>query len=136
MEYKKRLKARLYTGVVYAVIAVALMVFGFFMNIEMASPFGLMFLVLGIARIRNYFYITKDEERMKKLEISETDERNIKIWKEARNLAFVCYVLIATLGIVVAYLLGYNNIGLFLSYNTLVIMLIYFICYFIMRKKY
>lgn len=52
MEFKKKLKIRFYTAVSYLLIGLAMMVVGLWKGVEVASSFGLMFLIIGIARIR------------------------------------------------------------------------------------
>jgi len=91
--------------------------------------------VVGIARIRHYFLITKNEETIQKREVAESDERNIYISSKARSIAFYIYVLAVSLAVIVFHILGKTEIAVFLSYTVCLLLAIYWITYFIVRKK-
>ena len=67
MDFKKKLKTRLYFGISYIVIGVAMIIVALTVNgtSEYLSPFGTALLVIGIARVRNHSIITKSDETIK-----------------------------------------------------------------------
>lgn len=136
MDYKKKLKIRLYTAFAIFAAGIAMMIIGYLKSYEVVSSFGLMWLVIGIAHILKHFRITKNEETLHKYEVAETDERNIKIWEQARNLTFTVYIILASLMIVVLYILNLQTYGMLLSINLMVLVVIYWVCYFITSRKY
>ncbi len=136
MRFTEKLKARAGTAIIIGITGVVLMVVGFVKQTEMASSFGLMFLVIGIARILQYMHITKDADTLKKHEIAETDERNVMLWTKARALAFSVYIIIAAIAVVVLYLFDMNEQAKVVSYSLSTFVLIYWVCYIIIRKKY
>lgn len=136
MDFKKRIKTRLYVGIAYIFLGIA-MISITFLNItdnEFVSSFGLALALMGLVRIRNYFLITRNDEALKKQEIAETDERNISIINKARGMAFIAYIMIAALSVIVLALLGYNEIARWISYSVALLVAIYWVCYIIYRK--
>ena len=136
MDFKKRIKTRLYVGIAYIFLGIA-MISITFMNItdnEFVSSFGLALALMGLVRIRNYFLITRNDETLKKQEIAETDERNISIINKARGMAFIAYIMIAALSVIVLALLGYHEIARWISYSVALLVAIYWVCYIIYRK--
>ena len=62
MEYKKKLKQRLYIAIIYIALGV-MMITGIFViktDNDFISSFGFAMIIMGIVRIRNYFLITKN----------------------------------------------------------------------------
>lgn len=136
MSYKKKLKKRLYIAIAYLCIAVVLFVAAIFTENENASMFSTIFLILGLARIRQYKHITKDEETLRQREIMETDERNIMIWNKARSLTFTVYITVVGVSAIILQFIGKYEIVKILSLNIWIFTIIYWICYLIIRKKY
>ncbi len=134
MDFRKKLKIRFYSAILFIVIGIALISVCLFNGNDTTSSIGLMFIIMGIARVKQYKHITKNEETCHKREIAETDERNVKIWTNARSLAFSIYIIIACAGIILLYLINLNEYALMLSWNVFAATIIYWICYFIIRK--
>ena len=137
MEFKKKLKTRLYIGIIYIALGV-LMIAGTGLtknDNEFMSSFGIALVVLGIVRIRNYFMITKNEETIRKQEIAETDERNLSILNRAKSSAFSIYVLTLGTAVIVLSLFDMHDIAQWISYAVCLLVVIYWICYWVYRKK-
>ena len=97
MDYKKKLKQRLYYGVICIVLGV-IMIIGVTATKsenEYISAFGFAVAMVGIARIIQYLKITKNEDSIKKQKINETDERNLSIIQKAKSATFSIYLLIS-----------------------------------------
>ena len=138
MEYRKKLKARLIFSFVLLITGIGIIITsnlfadksGFF------SPFGLGLAVINLVRIRNYFIITRNKDKLKSQEIAETDERNLMIANKAKSIAFYIYVLMSCAAVIVLQLFNKTEIGTYISFSVCAMLLIYWVCYFIIRKKY
>lgn len=137
MDFKKKLKIRLYTAISYIVLGVALIVIAFItkMENEYFSPLGFAFAVIGIARVKQYFLISKNEETIKKQEIRETDERNIAIANKAKSVSFSLYILVSCIAIIILQILGKSDLASILGLTVCALLIFYWISYFIIRKK-
>ena len=137
MEFRKKLKVRLYLAIAYIVIGLALTVlFNVLENgSEYLSTFGLVLIVVGIARLRNYRRITKTEESVKKQEILETDERNVDIVQRAKNAAFNVFVILLSIAIIVLQFLDLAVYVQTLFGVMCVLLVVYWVSYWIIRKR-
>lgn len=136
MDFRKKLKIRLFIAIGYVVLGLAMIVV---FNIiktenEFLSSFGFALAVIGIVRIRNYMMITKNEETITKRQIAETDERNISIANKAKSVSFIIYVMLACVSVIVLELFDKTQLAIILSGTVYVLILIYWISYWIIRK--
>ncbi len=138
MEFKKKLKTRLYLAISYIVLGVGMIAAGFITGTDnqFVSSYGLALAVVGIVRLKQYFRITKNEERIRKQEIAETDERNIAIVHKARSITFSIYVLLACVVVIVLSFMQLHQAAMWISFSVFVLIAIYWITYFIVRKRY
>ncbi len=136
MEFKKKIQIRLYISISYVVIGIAIMLISYFYENDMLSSLGLVFVVMGIARLRQYRRIVKNEEIFLKRKIAETDELNVKIWTEAKSLAFSSYIFILGVCCIILQILNKKELAIAFSYNIMIFIAIYWICYYITKKKY
>lgn len=137
MDFEKKLKQRLYVAIIYTVLGMALIIGAVLTKTDngVISSFGCVFTVLGIARIRNYFIITKNEETLRKQKIAETDERNISIVNKARSVTFAIYGLISGIAIFILSLLNMNEIARILAFSLCTLLLIYLVAYWVIGKR-
>lgn len=137
MEFKKKLKSRLYVGIIYMAIGVIMIAGTNAAKTEnmFTSHFGLVIAVMGLVRIRNYRIITRNEETIKKQEIAETDERNLLIVQKARSTAFFVYILLACTVVIILSLFDMSDMGQWIAYSLFALLIIYWICYWVYRKK-
>ena len=136
MEFKKKLKVRLYYGIGCTVLGVLMMILGFLRTEEYISSLGLMFLIIGIARVIQYRRITQTEESLRQREIAEKDERNVLLWTKARSLTFTIYSIVLALAVKILQLMEVELIPQILAYCLFTMVLIYWICYFALSRKY
>lgn len=137
MDFKKKLRTRLYIAISYIILGVALIVTAFIteMENEYFSPLGFAFAVIGIARVKQYFLISKNEETIKKQEIRETDERNISISNKAKSLSFSLYILLSCVAVIILQILGKSDLASILGLTVCALLIFYWVSYFIIRKK-
>lgn len=136
MDFKKRMKIRLWTNIIYILLGIAMIVVGFITKTEneFVSSFGLTLTVVGLVLIKRN--IVTSEEKLKRREIAENDERNIAIVHKARSWAFSFYVILGCLAVIVLSLLSLNDIASWIGVGVFSLIAIYWICYFVVRRKY
>ncbi|MBP3390209.1 MAG: hypothetical protein J6L58_00770 [Clostridia bacterium] len=137
MDFRKKLRTRLYLAISYIVIGAVMIAASFITKTtnEFVSSFGFALLLIGIVRIRNHFIITKNDETIKKQEIAETDERNISIANRAKSLSFTLYVFAASITVIVLQILEMGELASVIGFTVCALIIIYWISYFIIRKK-
>lgn len=137
MDFKRKLKIRLFTAISYTILGLSMIIIFNIIETENSflSSFGFALIIIGIAKIRNYILITKDEETIKKCEITETDERNICIANKAKSVSFIVYVILACISVVILEILNKHHLATILSSTVCVLILIYWISYWIISKK-
>ncbi len=136
MDFRTKLKIRLYTAIAFLILGIGLIIiFCIFPN-DNSFIYGLgpALAVIGIARIKHYFIITKNDERIRKQEIAEADERNISVSNRAKNLAFTLYVIIACVAVIVLEILSISQYTSIITLSVCIMLCIYWISYFIINK--
>ena len=137
MNFKSKLKTRLYIGIICIVLG-AIMIIGVTATKsenEYISAFGFAVAMVGVARIIQYLKITKNEDSIKKQKINETDERNISIIQKAKSATFSIYILISSTVVIITALMDMPDVAKWIGYSQFVLVIIYWICYFIYQKK-
>ena len=137
MDFKKKLKIRLFFAIGYIVLGLAMIVVFNIINTDnnFLSSCGFALMVIGIAKVRNYFLITKNPETLKKQQIAENDERNIAIANKAKSISFIIYIILVCIAVVVLNLLNQTELATILSGSVCVLIVIYWISYWIISKK-
>ena len=135
MKFKNKLKMRLGIAIFYVIIGVLFVVLtsiGIIKN-EVMLAFGTAFGACGLVMIVKNIRIFKSTENFIEKEIAE---RNIMIWTKARSLTFSVYAVIAGIAIIVLYTVNMEYAAQVIAYNLCGVLVIYWICYFIIRNKY
>jgi len=138
MEYKKKLKQRLYVGLFYLVLGLILILVGilnYFENSFILS-FGIAILVMGLSYILRYRKIIQDEKYMRKQELIEKDERLLMLSERAKSWVFSFSVILAGLAVIVLSLLGYNEQALPFAWYVCGMCVLYWVFWFVLGKKY
>ena len=138
MEFKKKLKTRLYIAISYIVLGLVLItadVLNHFENTFIFS-FGFALMVMGIARLIRHRKTTKDEKSMRKQELLEKDERSLMMNERARSWAFSFSVMVAGFAVIVLSFLGYQELALPFAWYVCGQIVLYFVFLYIIAKKY
>lgn len=137
MDFNKKLKTRLNIAIAYIVIGAVFTALGLtdMVSNEFFSVYGLALIVMGFARIRRYKLITRNDETIGRQRIAENDERNIAIMQKAKSVAFGITVLLAGLCVIVFEIIGRAELAYIMAAVVMVMTLIYWISYIIVRRK-
>ncbi len=137
MDYKEKLKKRLYIAIIYTALGVMMIVGANITQTDnhFISSFGLGLVICGIIRIRNYIIITKNEETIQKQRIAENDERNIAIMHRARSITFFVYTMISCAAVIVLSLFNQQEAAQLIGGSLCLLLIIYWISYWVIRKK-
>lgn len=138
MDYKKKLKQRLYIAISYIVLGLILIltdILNHFNNYFIFS-FGVALLVMGVIRLIRHRNITKDDKSIRKQELAENDERLLMISERAKSWAFSFSLTAAGIIVIVLSLLGYHDLAQPFAWFVCLMTVLYWICWNIIRKKY
>ncbi|MBQ7085945.1 MAG: hypothetical protein IJM96_00545 [Clostridia bacterium] len=137
MEFRKKLKTRLYIAIAYIIIGAITTAVVFGMNIEneFFSAYGIALIICGAVRLRQYIKLTSSEENIRKQEIAESDERNIAIANKARSWAFYFYTLIAGVGIIILEIMGMEEMAFGAAMSICALIVLYWISYYAISRK-
>ena len=138
MDFKKKLKQRLYLAIAYLVVGLILLITGIITGTDnyFFTAFGFAMLLMGILRLVQYRKITRDERTVRQQELAETDERNRMIAERARSWAFSFSIILAGTAVIVLSLLGRHEEALPLAWFVCGMTALYWICQAIIQKKY
>lgn len=138
MEFKKKLKTRLYIALSYIVLGIVLIAANALNHFEndFFLSFGITLLVMGIIRLIRHRKVTKDESTIRRQEVAETDERTLMMSEKARSWAFTYSILIAGIAVIVLSLLGKHDTAQPFAWFVCGQVALYWICWMILRKKY
>lgn len=138
MNFKKKMKIRLFTSIAYVIIGLALIAICLFssVNNDTYLAVGIMLTVAGILRTIQYFKILTDEKSMQSHEIAETDERNVMLMYKARSLTFTISICLAGTAVIALYVMDLAFAGQIVAYAMCALVLIYAICYAVISRKY
>ncbi len=138
MDFKKKLKQRLYIAVFYIATGLILLIAGIRTNADnyFFTAFGAALLIMGILRIHQYRKITRDDRTIRHQELIETDERNRMIAERARSWTFSLSIMAAGTVVIVLSLLGHHDEALPFAWFVCLMTVLYWICWNIIRRKY
>lgn len=138
MDFKKKLKQRLYIAISYIVLGIILIttdILNHFDNYFFFS-FGVALLMMGILRIFRYRKITRDEKSVRQQEVAEKDERLLMMSERAKSWAFSFSLMVGGSVVIVLSLLGYHDLAQPFAWYVCGMTVLYWICWNIIRKKY
>ena len=138
MEYKKKLKQRLFVNLAWAVLGAGMILYWFLSGTgnTYSLSLGIVFIIMGIIRTVQYNHIVHDKKAMKEKEIAETDERNKMMSERAKSWTFSLSLFIAGDICIILSLLGKHEAAQPFAWYVCGMTAVYWICWNIIRKKY
>ena len=138
MDFKKKMQQRLFLAAGYILLGIVLICTDLLNGSEndFFFSFGLTLVIMGIVQFLRYRKITKSDQSLRKQELTETDERNRMISERAKSWVFSFSVIIAGMIVIVLSLLGYHDQALPFAWYVCGMSALYWIFWYIIRKKY
>ena len=138
MEFKKKLKQRLYIAVSHIILGLVLLTIALLSKSDnyFLTAFGIGILLNGIMRILRHRKITKDAHSIRKQELTENDERLRMMSERAKSWTFSLSIMAAGTVVIVLSLLGYHDEALPFAWYVCGMVVLYWICWNIIRRKY
>ena len=96
---------------------------------------GALITVGALQTVQNLRY-RKDPEYREKVDTEVSDERNSFLRMKSWSWTGYIVVLVECVGVIVAMILGQEQIQVLLSYSVCLILLVYWITYLVLSKKY
>lgn len=128
---------RIILYIVWLVLGIGLIVLGAMDTIDSFwSGMGGGFLVIGILRLFQQLRLRKDTDYREKMETEVTDERNRFIRNKAWAWAGYLFVLMAAVATIVLRIMGQAFLSQCAAFAVSILVLLYWVSYMILRKKY
>ena len=123
--------------VIYLIVGLTLFVLG---CAEIVDSFwcgmGSGLLVIGLLRLLQLRRLRKDETYREKVEVETKDERNQFIRSKAWTWAGYLFIIIVGFAAIILRVLGQEQLSIAASYGVCLLVILYWVSFFILRKKY
>ena len=103
---------------------------------EFWSGMGSALLVIGIIRILRFYRLKKNESYREKMETAVTDERNQFIRMKAWSWAGYLFIMVSAVATIISRVLGQDLLCQVASGAVCLMLVLYWISYFVLKKKY
>jgi hypothetical protein len=138
MDFKKKMIIRIILAAGFILFGIELI----YVNLKglatnsIIPEIGAVYILCGIVRLIQYLMVIKNDKKFEKRRIEENDERNIMIRMKAQSATFVIYVILSTVAMILLYLADKEFVAQIISYTICAFVLIYFVCYHIVKRRY
>ena len=103
---------------------------------EFWSGMGSALLVVGALRLLRYYRLKKNDAYREKMETAVTDERNQFIRMKAWSWAGYLFIMVTAVATIIFRILGQELLSQVASYSVCLILVLYWISFFVLKKKY
>ena len=103
---------------------------------EFWSGMGSALLVIGVIRLLRFYRLKKNDSYREKMETAVTDERNQFIRMKAWSWAGYLFIIVTALGTIIFRILGQDLLCQVASGAVCLMLVLYWVSYFILKKKY
>ena len=103
---------------------------------EFWSGMGSALAIVGALRLLRFYRLKKNESYREKMETAATDERNQFIRTKAWSWAGYLFILCAAVSVIVFKLLGNDLLSQASSWGVCLMLVLYWISYLILKRKY
>ena len=103
---------------------------------EFWSGMGSALLVIGLIRLLRFYRLKKNDVYREKMETAATDERNQFIRAKAWSWAGYLFIMVSAIATIIFRILGQELLSQFSSYAVCLMLVLYWISYFVLKKKY
>ena len=128
---------RMYLSLFWILVGAALFVCGAMEWIDSYwSGMGSALIAVGVVRIIQIHRFRKDEAYREKMETEKTDERSHFLRNKAWAWAGYLFVLISGVATIALKVMGLDQWSLAASYALCLLLVLYWISYFVLKRKY
>ena len=103
---------------------------------EYWGSMGVAFVVIGVLQIARYIQYRRSADYRAKVDTANQDERNRFLANKAWAWAGYLYVMIAAVASIALKLLGHDLLCQAAAFSVCGIMVLYWVCYLVLQKKY
>ena len=103
---------------------------------EFWSGMGSALMVVGIVRLLRSYRLSRSKTYREKREVAETDERLHFIRNKAWAWAGYLFIIICAIGTIIFKLLGQDLLCMFLSGAVCLMLVLFWVSFFVLKKKY
>ena len=103
---------------------------------EFWSGMGSALLVIGIIRLLRFYRLKKNDTYREKMETAQTDERNQFIRMKAWSWAGYLFIMVSALCTIIFRILGQDLLCQVSSGAVCLMLVLYWISFFVLKKKY
>ena len=103
---------------------------------EFWSGMGSALIVVGAVRLLRYYRLKKNKSYQEKVETAVTDERNQFIRMKAWSWAGYLFIIVSALGTIILKILDQDLLCQVASFAVCLMLVLYWISYFVLKKKY
>ena len=103
---------------------------------EFWSGMGSALLVIGIIRLLRFYRLKKNESYREKMETAVTDERNQFIRMKAWSWAGYLFIMLSAIATIISRVLGQDLLCQVASGAVCLMLVLYWVSYFVLKKKY
>ena len=138
MDFRKKMKQRLWIAISYIALGLILVIADAVNHFEnyFFFSFGFALMVMGILRIIRHRKTMRNDQSIRKQELAESDERTRMIAERSRSWVFSLSVTGAGLLVIVLNILGHHDTALPFAWYVCGMVVLYWICYSVIDKKY
>lgn len=128
---------RVIVSIVWVILGAVLIALAFAGIVDMFwNGMGSGLLVVGVIHLLRYYRLNKNEAYREKVEVEEKDERNLFIRNKAWAWSGYLFVLIAAVACIVLRIAGQEMLSMAAAFAVCLMIVLYWISYFTLRKKY
>lgn len=128
---------RIIVCIIYMILGAVLFVLGALERLDSFwGGMGSALIAVGVIRTVQFVRFRKSEAYREKMEIEATDERNRFIRNKAWAWAGYLFVLIAAVATVVFRVIGQDLLSVVTGFSICILVVLYWVSYLILRKKY
>lgn len=122
------------------VVNIVFIILGITLNVLNIDPFwtgmGSSLIVIGCINLLRSYRLNKNEAYREKMEVELSDERNRFIRNKAWAWSGYLFVMIAAVLSIVFRIVGFNHLSIASGFAVLIVIVLFWISYYVLGKKY
>lgn len=128
---------RIVAAIIYVVLGAVLLALGIMEVVdEFWSGMGGALMVVGVLRVVQFFRYRNNEEYREKAEVAAKDERNHYIRNKAWAWSGYLFILIAAVAVIVFKVAGQDTMSFAASMAVCLLLVLYWVSFLVLSRKY